>query len=132
MYPPRGRGASRALAHAALRAKMAYPACSSTDGHPMADRHCRSMLVRFALLLFVATAPPGLTAHAHAQDTLRVGRAIANSWSFVPLDVGIEARIFARQGLAIERVAFTGSARLQQGLAAQSIDIALGSGQELA
>jgi NitT/TauT family transport system substrate-binding protein len=99
----------------------------------MNERHCPGALARFALLLFIATAAPlCFTAQAHAQDTLRVGRAIANSWSFVPLDVGIEAGIFARHGLAIERVAFTGSARLQQGLAAQSIDIGLGSGPELA
>jgi NitT/TauT family transport system substrate-binding protein len=98
----------------------------------MAERHCRSTLARFALLLFIAAAPLRFAAHAQAQDTLRVGRAIANSWSFVPLDVGIEAGIFAKHGLAIERVAFAGSARLQQGLAAQSIDIGLGSGPELA
>jgi len=91
-----------------------------------------SPLVRFALALGIAVQPSFAAAPAHAQDTLRVGRAIANSWSFVPLDVGIEAGIFARHGLAIERVAFTGSARLQQGLAAQSIDIGLGSGPELA
>jgi len=91
-----------------------------------------SPLVRFALALGIATQLSIAAAPARAQDTLRVGRAIANSWSFVPLDVGIEAGIFARHGLAIERVAFTGSARLQQGLAAQSIDIGLGSGPELA
>jgi len=91
-----------------------------------------SPLVRFALALGIAAQLSMDAAPARAQDTLRVGRAIANSWSFVPLDVGIEAGIFAKQNLAIERVAFTGSARLQQGLAAQSIDIGLGSGPELA
>ena len=69
---------------------------------------------------------------ARAQDAIKVGRAIANSWSFVPADVGVKAGIFARHGLAIESIAFTGSARLQQGLAAKSIDIGLGSGPELA
>jgi NitT/TauT family transport system substrate-binding protein len=65
-------------------------------------------------------------------QALRVGRAIANSWSFVPLDVGMAAGIFAKHGLAIESVSFTGSARLQQGMAANSIDVGLGSGPELA
>ena len=69
---------------------------------------------------------------AAAQDTLRVGRAIANSWSFVPLDVGMAAGIFAQHGLTIQSVSFTGSARLQQGMAANSIDIGLSSGPELA
>jgi ABC-type nitrate/sulfonate/bicarbonate transport system substrate-binding protein len=81
------------------------------------------------LLLGALTA---FASQAQAQDRLTVGRAIANSWSFVPLDVGIKVGIFARHGLAIESVAFTGSARLQQGLAAKSIDIGLGSGPELA
>jgi NitT/TauT family transport system substrate-binding protein len=72
------------------------------------------------------------SAQAVVQDPLRVGRAIANSWSFIPLDVGIAAGIFARHGLAIESVSFTGSARLQQGLAANGIDIGLSSGPELA
>jgi ABC-type nitrate/sulfonate/bicarbonate transport system substrate-binding protein len=50
----------------------------------------------------------------------------------VPLDIGVAAGIFAKHDLEIESVAFTGSARLQQGLAAKSIDIGLSSGPELA
>jgi NitT/TauT family transport system substrate-binding protein len=85
------------------------------------------------VFLFVIAAFLGVAATmARAQETLRVGRAIANSWSFVPLDVGMAAGIFAKHGLAIESVSFTGSARLQQGMAANSIDIGLGSGPELA
>jgi NitT/TauT family transport system substrate-binding protein len=90
-------------------------------------------LSRLATLLIVIAGFPGLAStQARAQETLRVGRAIANSWSFVPLDVGMAAGIFAKHGLAIESVSFTGSARLQQGMAANSIDIGLGSGPELA
>ena len=88
---------------------------------------------RLTLLLILAAASLGVAAtDARAQETLRVGRAIANSWSFVPLDVGMAAGIFAKRGLAIESVSFTGSARLQQGMAAKSIDIGLSSGPELA
>jgi NitT/TauT family transport system substrate-binding protein len=86
---------------------------------------------RLAVLLVLAACLCATTT-ARAQDTLRVGRAIANSWSFVPLDVGMAAGIFAQHGLAIESVSFTGSARLQQGMAAKSIDIGLSSGPELA
>jgi NitT/TauT family transport system substrate-binding protein len=94
---------------------------------------CKTSLPRLALLLFFAAAHLSLAAtKAGAQDTLRVGRAIANSWSFVPLDVGMATGIFAKHGLSIESVSFTGSARLQQGMAAQSIDIGLSSGPELA
>jgi ABC-type nitrate/sulfonate/bicarbonate transport system substrate-binding protein len=93
----------------------------------------RNALPRLAWLLIIASAHLGTAAtNARAQDTLRVGRAIANSWSFIPLDVGMAAGIFAKQGLAIESVSFTGSARLQQGMAAKSIDIGLSSGPELA
>ncbi len=84
----------------------------------------------FALLAAFAAALP--VTPAAAAGTLRVGRAIANSWSFVPLDIGVAAGIFAKHDLEIESVAFTGSARLQQGLAAKSIDIGLSSGPELA
>jgi NitT/TauT family transport system substrate-binding protein len=99
----------------------------------MTTRFSRNSLVRLALLLIVTAAHLGIAVTgAAAQETLRVGRAIANSWSFVPLDVGMAVGIFARHGLAIESVSFTGSARLQQGMAAQSIDIGLSSGPELA
>jgi ABC-type nitrate/sulfonate/bicarbonate transport system substrate-binding protein len=92
-----------------------------------------STAARLALWLAIAAAHLSFTAtQAAAQDTLRVGRAIANSWSFVPLDVGMAAGIFAKHGLEIESVSFTGSARLQQGMAANSIDIGLSSGPELA
>jgi ABC-type nitrate/sulfonate/bicarbonate transport system substrate-binding protein len=102
--------------------------------HPfMAMRSFRNSLLRLALLLVIAAVHLSVAeTTARAQEILRVGRAIANSWSFVPLDVGMAAGIFARHGLVIESVSFTGSARLQQGMAAQSIDIGLSSGPELA
>jgi ABC-type nitrate/sulfonate/bicarbonate transport system substrate-binding protein len=99
----------------------------------MSMRSFRNSLLRLALLLVIAAVHLSIAATtARAQETLRVGRAIANSWSFVPLDVGMAAGIFAKHGVAIESVSFTGSARLQQGMAAQSIDIGLSSGPELA
>ena len=94
---------------------------------------CTHAVARLAWWLAIAAAHVSIAAPpAAAQETLRVGRAIANSWSFVPLDVGMAAGIFAQHGLAIQSVSFTGSARLQQGMAANSIDIGLGSGPELA
>jgi NitT/TauT family transport system substrate-binding protein len=99
----------------------------------MAVLSSRNSLPRLSLLLVMAAAHLGVAATAaRAEDTLRVGRAIANSWSFIPLDVGMAAGIFAKHGLAIESVSFTGRARLQQGMAAKSIDIGLSSGPELA
>jgi NitT/TauT family transport system substrate-binding protein len=69
---------------------------------------------------------------ARADDTLRVGKAMAVAFSFVPLDIGIAHGIFKKHGLNIEPSSFGGGARLQQALAAGGIDVALGSGPELA
>jgi ABC-type nitrate/sulfonate/bicarbonate transport system substrate-binding protein len=68
---------------------------------------------------------------ASALDKLRVGKAIALPFDFVPLDVGMEKGFFKKHGLEIEEINFAGSAKLQQGLAADAIDLGLGSGPEL-
>jgi NitT/TauT family transport system substrate-binding protein len=69
---------------------------------------------------------------AGAAEKLRVGKAVPEAFSFAPLDVGIRQGLFARQGLEIESIAFTGDARMQQAAAADSIDILLGSGPAMA
>jgi ABC-type nitrate/sulfonate/bicarbonate transport system substrate-binding protein len=68
---------------------------------------------------------------ASALDKLRVGKAIALPFDFVPLDVGMEKGFFKNHGLEIEEIGFAGSAKLQQALAADAIDLGLGSGPEL-
>jgi ABC-type nitrate/sulfonate/bicarbonate transport system substrate-binding protein len=80
-----------------------------------------------ALALVLALAGGG----AHADATLRVGKAIAGPFDFTPLDIGEAKGFFARHGLAVEKIDFAGSAKLQQGLAAGAVDIGLGSGPEL-
>jgi NitT/TauT family transport system substrate-binding protein len=84
-----------------------------------------------AVALTVATAF-GLSAPAHADDVLRVGKAVPEAFSFVPLDVGIQEGIFKKYGLDVQSTAFSGDAKLQQAMAADSIDIALGSGPGMA
>jgi ABC-type nitrate/sulfonate/bicarbonate transport system substrate-binding protein len=69
---------------------------------------------------------------AAAQSTLRVGKAGGTAFSFVPVDVGQEVGIFKKHGLDLEISSFGGEAKLQQGLAADSIDVALSSGPGLA
>ena len=84
------------------------------------------------ILLIVGALGSWLGAsQALAQAKLRVGKAIALPFDFVPLDVGIEKGFFKAHGLEIEVVNFAGSAKLQQGLAADAIDLGLGSGPEL-
>src|SRR6185437_3864046 len=84
-----------------------------------------------AALLGLAVCAAGV-APAHALDKLRVGKAQAQPFTFVPLDIGIEEGIFKKHNLEIEATAFPGSANLQRGIAADAIDIAVGSGPELA
>jgi NitT/TauT family transport system substrate-binding protein len=79
-----------------------------------------------ALGVVIAAAP------ASALDKLRTGKAIALPLDFTPLDIGMTKGFFQKHGLELEITAFAGSARLQQGLAADAIDIGLGSGPELA
>src|SRR6266545_4023071 len=85
----------------------------------------RSVVGAAALSLLLAS-PVG------AAEKLRVGKAVPEAFSFVPLDVGMRKGIFAKNGLEIESIAFAGDARMQQAAAADSIDILLGSGPAMA
>jgi len=69
---------------------------------------------------------------AQAATIVRVGQPQAGTFQFVPLQVGIEAGIFKRHGIEVEVTDFGGGPRVQQALAADSVDIAIGSGPELA
>jgi ABC-type nitrate/sulfonate/bicarbonate transport system substrate-binding protein len=69
---------------------------------------------------------------ASAAEKLRVGKAVPEAFSFVPVDIGIRKGIFARHGLELESISFAGDARMQQAAAADSIDILLGSGPAMA
>jgi ABC-type nitrate/sulfonate/bicarbonate transport system substrate-binding protein len=82
------------------------------------------------ILAPLAAALLGLT--AASAETLRVGKAGREAFSFVPLDVGVRTGIFKRHGLDIQIANFGGDAKLQQAMAADAIDIALGSGPGLA
>jgi NitT/TauT family transport system substrate-binding protein len=73
-----------------------------------------------------------LSGAAQAQTKLRVGKAQANQFAFVPTDIGVDAGIFKKRGLDLEVSAFGGDARMMQALTADGIDIALGGGPALA
>jgi NitT/TauT family transport system substrate-binding protein len=85
-----------------------------------------------AWLVLASIAAAGMSGrHALAQTQIRVGKAQAQNFCFVPADVGLAAGIFKKHGIDIDIYNFGGSAKLQQGLAADAIDIGLGSGPEL-
>jgi NitT/TauT family transport system substrate-binding protein len=69
---------------------------------------------------------------AFAQTRVRVGQPQAGTFQFVPLQVGTETGIFKKHGIDLEVVSFGGGPRVQQALTAGAIDIAIGSGPELA
>jgi NitT/TauT family transport system substrate-binding protein len=67
-----------------------------------------------------------------SAETLRIGKAGREAFSFVPADIGQRTGIFKRHGVEIEIASFGGDARIQQAMAADGIDIGLGSGPGLA
>lgn len=87
---------------------------------------------RTTSLLAAAFAAALAATPAQAAEPLRVGKAVAEAFSFVPLDIGIRKGFFQQNGLAVEESAFTGDAKMQQAMAADSLDIALGSGPAMA
>jgi NitT/TauT family transport system substrate-binding protein len=68
---------------------------------------------------------------AYALDSVRLGKAVPNSFAFGAAEVGVEAKIFQAEGLDVKVSSFRGDAQLQQGLAAGSLDVGLGSGPGL-
>jgi len=84
---------------------------------------------RAAALLVGLTACAMMPAEA---ETLRVGKAGREAFSFVPADVGERTGLFKKHGIDLEIASFGGDARIQQALAADGIDIGLGSGPGLA
>jgi ABC-type nitrate/sulfonate/bicarbonate transport system substrate-binding protein len=74
---------------------------------------------------------PMVLGSAHAEDKLRVGKAIQNSFPFGLLDVGIGSGVFQANGFDITPVTFSGAARVQQALTSNDIDIGLSTGQDM-
>jgi NitT/TauT family transport system substrate-binding protein len=66
-----------------------------------------------------------------AADKIRVGTPSVQSFSFLPLRLGIAHGFFSKYGVDPEEVSLNGSARLHQAMTAGSIDIGLGAGTDL-
>jgi NitT/TauT family transport system substrate-binding protein len=71
------------------------------------------------------------TTSAFALDTVRLGKAVPNSFAFAAAEVGIDAKIFESEGLEVTVSSFRGDAQMQQAMAAGSLDVGLGSGPGL-
>jgi NitT/TauT family transport system substrate-binding protein len=94
-------------------------------------KRMNNLLARCVIVVVVVSSM-ALDGAAQANKKIRVGKAIGEAFSFTPLDIGIETGIFQKHGIDIDKYDFGGSAKLQQALAANSIDMGLGSGPELA
>jgi NitT/TauT family transport system substrate-binding protein len=79
----------------------------------------------------VLTWPGRLHAQKATPDKIRVGSPSVQSFSFLPLRLGVAHGFFARYGVDVEEITLNGSAKLHQAMAAGSLDIALGSGPDL-
>ena len=82
-----------------------------------------------ALAALVLGAP---AASAQAEDLIRVGKAGREAFSFVPVDIGDQMGFFKKHNLKVEISSFAGDARLQQAMAADALDMSLGSGPGMA
>jgi NitT/TauT family transport system substrate-binding protein len=89
-----------------------------------------SRLISCVIVTAVATALSSAAAWSEA-DTLRVGKSSPETFSFVPLDVGIEAGIFKKNGLDVQIIGFSGGTKMHLALVADSIDIGFGSGPQM-
>ena len=65
---------------------------------------------------------------ATAQDKIRVAKSVTQPLAFAPVDIGIEKKIWAKHGFAVEVLIFAGDAKMQQAFVAKAIDFGLGSG----
>src|SRR5262245_21501317 len=63
-----------------------------------------------------------------ALDTVRLGKAVPNSFAFSTAEIGTDAKIWDTENIALAVSAFRGDAQMQQALTAGAVDVALGSG----
>jgi NitT/TauT family transport system substrate-binding protein len=87
----------------------------------------RAALAGLGGSLTLLGAPP-----ARAADKLRVGKAVSEVFGYIPLDIGMQSGIFAKNGLEIEEINFAGGTKMAQAVVAGAVDISLSSGPEMA
>ncbi|HEX3970301.1 MAG TPA: ABC transporter substrate-binding protein [Stellaceae bacterium] len=85
---------------------------------------------------FVAAAVLGAAAlnaiPAQANSALKVGNSSAQAFNFLPLSIGIEQKLFAKNGVDVTEIDLGGSAKLHQAMTAGAIDLGLGAGTDIA
>jgi NitT/TauT family transport system substrate-binding protein len=89
-------------------------------------RRSSAFLIALAIVLLAAPSVP-----ANADDVVRVGTAQAQSLPFIPLQLGEQAGIWAKNGITLEISALRGDGQVQQAMTAGNIDFGIGSGPGL-
>lgn len=88
----------------------------------------RARLASVAALLIALS---GVPSSAVAAETVRVGTSAIGSYIFALLNVGASAGIFAKHGIALERIDFSGGGKLGEAMSAGAIDMALSGSTDL-
>lgn len=78
--------------------------------------------------VFAAAAVLAAGQPSFAEDTIRVAKVVPHPWTFIGVEVGQSQGIWKKNGLKLKTIGLRGSAKLHQALAADSIDIGIGSG----
>src|SRR5882757_7114889 len=100
--------------------------CKRLDPRFRGDERLRGVAAVFGCAVAALSASPA------SAETPRVGKAGREAFSFVPADVGARSGLFKKHNLDLEISSFGGDARIQQAMAADAIDVALGSGPGMA
>jgi NitT/TauT family transport system substrate-binding protein len=97
----------------------------------MLIRLANSLVRQIGLAILILLATHAVSAPAAHGELLRVGKAVPEAFSFLPLDVGMRYGLFKKYGIEVENSAYGGGGKLQQALTADSVDIGLGSSPEM-
>ncbi len=89
------------------------------------------MKTELKTLLCLAAAFGAISAAQADPVALRVGNTSAQAFTFIPFDIGVAKGFFAKYGVETEKIDFSGSAKLHQGMIADAVDIGLGAGTDL-
>jgi NitT/TauT family transport system substrate-binding protein len=87
------------------------------------------MRIIAAVFTLLVMLTPAIT---HAADHLRIGKPEARAFDFTPVEIAAANGIFAKYDIEAESIGFGGGGKMHQAMAAQQLDIALGSGPEMA
>lgn len=82
--------------------------------------------------VLVASGSAVMGSAAFASETLRIGKADANASPILPVNVADKLGLFKKRGLEVKIADFTGGSKMSQAMVADSIDIGVGAGTEMA